>query len=187
MKKVRLWNTGVTYHNTALKCLPCREILCQFDCQIFICLKSAFSLNGYHTPWKHPRGNNSYFALGPAKSLDFLYDRYPLFYYNTCMFLISSTILCATMHYNLIKPSHCKSFHDMFRPKWSSSGVKICGWWNWCPYALMLSCRYMIPQVRTSGTTYQQLSSFLTHNFYRLMTTTSAETCRENFKVTSFY
>jgi hypothetical protein len=31
---------------------------------------------------------------------------------------------------NLIKASHFKSFHKMFRLKWLSSGVIICGWGN---------------------------------------------------------
>jgi hypothetical protein len=57
-------------------------------------------------------------------------------YYIVLLVFISSTVLCATIYKNLIKASHFKSFHDMFRPKWLSSGVKICGWGNfflrWC-------------------------------------------------------
>jgi hypothetical protein len=44
-----------------------------------------------------PEGKKSYFAPGLAKNLDFLYNRYPLFYYNICVFLIRSTVLYATI------------------------------------------------------------------------------------------
>jgi hypothetical protein len=36
----------------------------------------------------------------------------------------------------------------MFRPMWSSAGVKICGQGNCYPSALMLSCFYMVHPVR---------------------------------------